>query len=368
MSTRLTAMTIGQRIKKLRRKNNITQEQLAEYLNITPGAVSQWECDRVLPDLSQLPLLANILETSSDELLGIDVEKKAQKIDEICQNAIRFSIMGEHEKAVEVLREGLRAYPNSYKMMDSLNQALLTIMDLTSAGNDTILREIEFYVDKIFEGCTDDKIRCSNIQTACALYQKTRRVEKAVALAESIPYFNESRALLCRYLNGTKQYEVKRDDIIWKFTNSIGDLCELAECQNDEGTFIFTENERIMLYEKQIAMFALFFENGDYLYYAQYPKIAHMKCADIYAKRGNVEQTLVHLENAANLVLEFLSQKSGNKHISLVPRGIEIDLGCKEEQTQAQWMLNDINDSVYDFVRNHECFQKIKETLELCNY
>ena len=36
-------MTIGQNIKKLRRERDMTQEQLAEYMNVTVSAVSQWE-------------------------------------------------------------------------------------------------------------------------------------------------------------------------------------------------------------------------------------------------------------------------------------------------------------------------------------
>ena len=36
-------MMIGVKIKKLRRKNKVTQEQLAKYLNVTPQAVSKWK-------------------------------------------------------------------------------------------------------------------------------------------------------------------------------------------------------------------------------------------------------------------------------------------------------------------------------------
>ncbi|MBR2447915.1 MAG: helix-turn-helix transcriptional regulator, partial [Clostridia bacterium] len=48
-------MQIGLKIKKLRKENDITQEQLAEYLSISSRAVSQWECGKTMPDISQLP-------------------------------------------------------------------------------------------------------------------------------------------------------------------------------------------------------------------------------------------------------------------------------------------------------------------------
>ena len=44
-------MSIGTVIKKLRKEKDITQEQLADYLNITAQAVSQWECDNSAPDI-----------------------------------------------------------------------------------------------------------------------------------------------------------------------------------------------------------------------------------------------------------------------------------------------------------------------------
>ena len=66
-------MSIGTTIKKLRRDRNITQEQLAELLGVSTNAVSQWECDKTAPDISNLPVLANIFEVSADVLLEIDI-------------------------------------------------------------------------------------------------------------------------------------------------------------------------------------------------------------------------------------------------------------------------------------------------------
>lgn len=73
-------MSIGTTIKRLRRERDITQEQLAAYLGISTGAVSQWECDRTEPDIAQLPLLANVFDVSADELLEIDGKKKDESI------------------------------------------------------------------------------------------------------------------------------------------------------------------------------------------------------------------------------------------------------------------------------------------------
>ena len=74
-------MTIGQNIKRLRRNADMTQEELAEMLSISSQAVSRWETDSAMPDISLLPALVNIFGVTSDELLGIDVIHVQEKVE-----------------------------------------------------------------------------------------------------------------------------------------------------------------------------------------------------------------------------------------------------------------------------------------------
>ena len=87
-------MSIGTTIKRLRRERDITQEQLAEYLGISTGAVSQWECDRTAPDITQLPLLANVFDVSADELLEIDgLVEATSDVDDDLISLYHFSVI-----------------------------------------------------------------------------------------------------------------------------------------------------------------------------------------------------------------------------------------------------------------------------------
>lgn len=73
--------TLGKRIASFRKENNLTQEQLAEMLNVTPQAVSKWENDIACPDISLLPELAKTFNVSIDELLiGKKEEKKVVEL------------------------------------------------------------------------------------------------------------------------------------------------------------------------------------------------------------------------------------------------------------------------------------------------
>ena len=61
--------TYGLFIKAERTEKNYSQRELAELLFVTEGAVSKWERGETLPDVSILPELADILETTIDNLL-----------------------------------------------------------------------------------------------------------------------------------------------------------------------------------------------------------------------------------------------------------------------------------------------------------
>ena len=61
---------IGEYIKKLRIKNNLTQQELGEKLNVSFQAVSKWERGITLPDSSILLELSDILGTTTDLLLN----------------------------------------------------------------------------------------------------------------------------------------------------------------------------------------------------------------------------------------------------------------------------------------------------------
>lgn len=62
--------TFGQRFTRLRKEKKLTQEEISIKVNVSAQAVSKWENDISMPDISILNDLADILGVSTDELLG----------------------------------------------------------------------------------------------------------------------------------------------------------------------------------------------------------------------------------------------------------------------------------------------------------
>ena len=57
-------------LKNLREKNNLTQEQLAERVQVTRQAVSRWETGETQPNTDTLKLLSRVFDVSINTLLG----------------------------------------------------------------------------------------------------------------------------------------------------------------------------------------------------------------------------------------------------------------------------------------------------------
>lgn len=87
-------MKLSKQIIRIRKLNNLTQEELANDLNVTRQAVSKWERDISLPDLETIKLISNKYNVSIDTLMNNDVidEEEPVSIKKYIFYLIIFSI------------------------------------------------------------------------------------------------------------------------------------------------------------------------------------------------------------------------------------------------------------------------------------
>ena len=110
-------MTMGQIIKNLRKGRGLTQEALAERLGVTYQAISKWENDYGMPDISQIVPLATIFDVSTDFLFGIDPTSETEdalKIVSTANDIQEYGKLDTYLKAYDVLLDGLKKHPNNY--------------------------------------------------------------------------------------------------------------------------------------------------------------------------------------------------------------------------------------------------------------
>ncbi len=68
-------MNLGKKIFELRKEKKLSQEELAEKLNVTRQTISRWELDETTPDIKQAKELSKIFKVSLDEMLDNDVKE-----------------------------------------------------------------------------------------------------------------------------------------------------------------------------------------------------------------------------------------------------------------------------------------------------
>lgn len=74
-------MELGKQIKKYRKENNLSQEELADRVYVSRQTISNWENDKSYPDVNSLVLISEVFRISLDSLIKGDLEKMKKEID-----------------------------------------------------------------------------------------------------------------------------------------------------------------------------------------------------------------------------------------------------------------------------------------------
>ena len=121
-------MQLGRRIKELRKKRNITQQDLAEMLGVSYQAISRWENNITSPDITALPVLANIFNVTVDYLLDVNINENTQIIENIYKQSWELCVNQKHKEAQELLEEKTKLFPNNYFLKNELLNIYYVLM------------------------------------------------------------------------------------------------------------------------------------------------------------------------------------------------------------------------------------------------
>lgn len=114
--------SLGKNIRRLRLERNLTQEELALRLNVTAQAVSKWENETGMPDISQIVPLASVFGTTTDVLFGLDGRAETEEAFRILTDAFRDIQPGKPETALaayDKLLAGVAKYPGSIALLEN---------------------------------------------------------------------------------------------------------------------------------------------------------------------------------------------------------------------------------------------------------
>jgi len=358
-------MEIGTVIRNRRRAKDMTQEELAEVLNLSVSAVSQWECGKNLPDLTIIPALCRVLEITSDELLGMDQSRQEEEISEIVEEASSWGSRGYLEKEQEILKDGLKRYPDSWLMMHQLMHCCYLRWTENHDNTESLDQAIR-YGEKILEKCTEDDTRQGAVQILCYAYDQKGDKERAEKLAWSACSLYCCRdSLLADILEGEHGLEHNRN-----FVKSLLDLLILDGAVNytlESGKKRFSDEEQVQVYQKMIDVFRIMFEEGDYGFYHLRLWDVHTYMARYYAGRKDIENTVTQLKTVAYHAVKFVefSENPDFTQTSLLFRGQNgYGFSVNKTDNTAADSLKELNHARYDFLRDTPEFEEIRTALE----
>ena len=342
-------MSIGTTIKRLRREKDITQEQLAEYLGITSRAISQWECDRTAPDISQIPALCHIFNVSSDVLLGIDIEKTNEEIKRYLTEAAELGNQGKGSERTALLREANKKFPRDYKIMYCLANSL--VCEFSRKG----IKEYDEVFDlcnRILAECTDSNIRYEAIESLGVAYDYAGKKDEMLKLAEEMPRarFSYENFMVYRW-EGNEAVKERQKYIEFLLHELLSMITCLSGHRGDDGKMIFSWGERKELRKLELDLIETIFHNGDYQYFAQY---AEMVCSFFVTdsfREKDYDKVWYWLNKGADFAIHSDTYDFNVPHTSPLLRGYSdggwiMEAEGNHSQSMLEWLTTDTDEDV----------------------
>ena len=353
---------IGEKIKNLRKKSNVTQEKFAEYLGITFQAVSRWESGVCYPDLELLPAIANYFNVTADELLGVDIMNKQEKIEKIQEQLRENFSKGLIDNNIEILRNAVNEFPNDYDLLGNLAFYL-------GKRDDTIKEAISIN-ERILADCTDDQIRYGVMQKLAYDYHSIGEKEKAIKVANMLPSTPlTSNMLLDSIYDGEQKINLLKSNIERFSDYMTMDITSLAQTKYNDINEPDNLHKRIALHKKAINLYELIYEDGDFGFYNTRMTDLYLGVALNYIYLKDYDNLLDCIEKAADYAIAFDTLPEVFTHTSIIPGGNEFS---KAKNLAKDYDYNDsygllhyrLSNEKYDPIRETERFKAIAAKLE----
>lgn len=219
-------INIGNKIRTLRKKQGITQEQLAERIGVSFQAVSKWENDIAMPDITLVPVIAQYFGVSTDELLSYDSAEKDEEIERIVYEAAECRET-DPEKGRAILEEGLNKYPEN----DILLNNLLYVINYSKNPDETIALASRL-IDKTDSG----EVRYDALRFLAYACNAKGDTEGAIKALEQVPeiYFTKLSEMAF-VLSGKPKYKAAEKQKWISFEMLIQMMWKIAEYYRDNG-------------------------------------------------------------------------------------------------------------------------------------
>ncbi len=292
---------IGQRIKELRKKNDLTQEKLADFLGVTFQSVSKWECGATMPDLALIVPLSRVLHVSTDELLGVKPAEQDERKAYFDSEYFQFW-KKDHEEDLKTARQAVAEYPGDFRYLYWLaSNEWYVGYSMKYCGTDTeteLLDSSRRHYEMVLENCEDTEIRNHAIFGLMHVYKSMRCYDEAKKYAEMYPEEPEScrDEMLLQCLRGA-ELDMQCKKILRKA------LLKLCNSLSYLRAFTDKPCEEALIAEEAVVKAII--TDGNYQHFHITLSLIYMERAKIAMHNGSLDEAATALSVAKNHAVSF---------------------------------------------------------------
>lgn len=240
----------------LRNKEGITQEQLAEALDVSPQAVSRWENEAAFPDISVLPVIANYFNVTSDYLLGIDTAHKQREIHMAVERDKSLRSEGKTRESIDFLSEKVKEFPSEPEILHRLACSLFSLYH--QSGESFSEEEKRTMAEKSAELCKralkysrDESFASRCKQTLILNYVELGERKRAEEIADTLSSLWCSREMVYpETLTGKEALKEYQENLTFLIDAIIITMGRIKGCENysdEQLTELAEVRERLIL-------------------------------------------------------------------------------------------------------------------------
>lgn len=351
-------INLKDKLRTLRKEKNITQEDLANHLDITPQSVGKWERGEGYPDITLLPKIALYFGITVDELLSVDKARIEEKINAYMEESKQYNFEGDMKKDLELWEKAYKEFPNDIGVMVKLMQTLLLNSDDDEPMPEDTLNRITELGETILEKSTDKDYRESAVQVLCLSYKGVDD-EKALHYADLAgDFYTNQISLRCHVLSGeegVKASQAYLRDLVWE-TARIASRIPFKKRLSYE--------EMIESYTFAIDIIKRLYSDGNYGFYNVYLADYYYNLAYVHSEFQNADKTIEMLRECCKHTLEFdrARELDYDYTATMVNR-----LQQKKDEVSRTYMCNKAyihmkkmeEAKVFDYIREDERFIEI---------
>jgi len=352
----------GEKMKSLRRKRDLTQEQLAERLGVSFQAVSKWETNAAYPDIALFPVIANFYGVTTDELLGVDISKAKEKQQKYIKDVWELQHQWKLGEMVELARKACLEFPGNHEMLDNLSWCL----SQASGKNKAYLDEAIDISKKILEESTDNGLRNRATARLVYCYNYKGDKDKALEYAMQLPRHAQTYQFLTGrlgLLKGKEKIEFSQNCIISYFEALREVMIQYADVEYENAENQLSHAEKIEVLENVLRIQEIVY--GDDLCDHHFEScVYYYNIAEIYLLMDSKDYALDNLDKAYAHAKKFTQYQDGDKYRSVALKDRESNPHHRWSRSAFEDMLDRLtNQKRYDVIRDEPRFTAILEKL-----